>query len=129
MATIEHSIHINRSPDDVWAVAGDFWSLGDWNPALPSCEKTGDDVRTLRMGDIEIEEQMLERDERARTIAYTITKSPAPLEYHRADWSVAPDGDGSKFTIKAEIRPDDAIALFDPVYKQSTEDMRKHLEA
>jgi len=129
MANVEHRVRINRAPDEVWAVMGDFWALADWFPGVENCEKTSDDVRTIHMGDLAIDERLLERDERARSFAYTIDKSPMPLEFHRADWSVVADGDGSVLTVKAEVRPDDAMAIFDPVYKQAAEGLRDHIES
>jgi Polyketide cyclase / dehydrase and lipid transport len=129
MGDVEHQVRIARTPDEVWAVMGDFWGLADWFPGIESCEKAGDDVRTIHMGALAISERLLERDEDARSFAYTIDESPMPLEFHRAEWSVVADGDGSLLTVKAEVRPDDAVAIFDPVYQQAAEGLRNHLES
>ena len=129
MANVEHQVHIDATPDEVWAVMGNFFGLADWFPGIERCEKSSDDVRTIYMGTIEIDERLLERDEDAKSFAYTIDKGPMPLEHHRADWSVVPDGDGSLLTVKAEVRPDDALAIFDPVYKQAAEGLRDHVQS
>jgi hypothetical protein len=128
VATVEHQVRIARPPDEVWRVLGDFWGLAAWFPGIANCEKTSDDIRTIRMGDIAIDEQLLERDDEARSFAYTIAKSPMPLEFHRAEWSVAEDSDGSLLTVRAEVRPDDAMGLMGPVYEQAADGLRKHLE-
>jgi Polyketide cyclase / dehydrase and lipid transport len=128
MATVEHQVRIARPADEVWEVLCDFWGLAEWFPGIENCEKTSDDIRTIRMGNIAIDEQLLERDDDARSFAYTIAKSPMPLEFHRAEWSVAEDGDGSLLTVRAEVSPDDAMGLMGPVYEQAADGLRKHLE-
>ncbi|MGH9025869.1 MAG: SRPBCC family protein [Acidimicrobiia bacterium] len=129
MASVEHKVHVDKTPDEVWDVMGDFWGLDAWFPGIEKCEKSSADVRTIHMGDLAIDEQLLERDDTARSFAYTIAESPMPLEFHRAEWSVAPDGEGSEITVKAEVRPDDAVGILGPVYEQAASGLREHLES
>jgi hypothetical protein len=128
MASVEHKVKVDKTPDEVWVVLGDFWGLADWFPGIERCEQSSDDVRTIYMGDLAIDEQLLEHDEEERRFAYTIAKGPMPLEFHRAEWSVVADGDGAVITVRAEVRPDEAIELLGPVYEQAAQGLREHVE-
>jgi Polyketide cyclase / dehydrase and lipid transport len=129
MADVEHQVRINRTPDEVWEVMGDFGGLATWFPGIDQCEMTSDDVRTITMaGGIAIAERLLERDEESRTLAYTIDDSPMPLDHHRAEWAVVADGDGAIVIVRAEVSPDAAMDLMGPVYEQAAQGLRDHLE-
>lgn len=127
MADGKVDVRIERSPDDVWALIGDFGGLGDWMPGIDSCTLEGD-VRKLEMMGMEIHEQQMSRDDASRTISYSIVKSPMPLEHHLATLSVAPDGDGSILTWAYEVRPDDMASAFGPVYDGSAKAVKAQLE-
>ena len=127
MADGKVEVKIERSPDDVWALIGDFGGLGDWMPGIDSCTLEGD-VRKLEMMGMEIHEKQMSRDDATRTIAYSIVKSPMPLEHHLATLSVAPDGDGSILTWAYEVRPDDMASAFGPVYDGSAKAVKAQLE-
>jgi hypothetical protein len=127
MADGKVEVKIERSPDDVWALIGDFGGLGDWMPGIDSCELDGD-VRKIEMMGMEIHEQQMSRDDATRTISYSIVKSPMPLEHHLATLSVAPDGDAPVLTWAYEVRPDDMGAAFGPVYEGSAQAVKAQLE-
>jgi len=127
MADGKVEVKIERSPDDVWALIGDFGGLAEWMPGIDACELDGD-VRKLQTMGMEIHEQQMSRDDATRTISYSIVKSPMPVEHHLATLSVAPDGDGSLFTWAYEVRPDDMAAAFGPVYEGSAKAVKAQLE-
>ena len=127
MADGKIDVRIERSPDDVWALIGDFGGLADWMPGIESCELDGD-VRKLQTMGMEIHEQQMSRDDATRTISYSIVKSPMPVEHHLATLSVAPDGDGSLLTWAYEVRPDEMAAAFGPVYEGSAQAVKGQLE-
>ena len=127
MADGKVEVSIDRSPDDVWALVGDFGGLGDWMPGIESCELDGD-VRKLQTMGMEIHEQLKERDDGARRIAYSIVQSPMPVEHHLATLTVTPDGDGSKLEWAYEVRPDEMAAAFGPVYEGSAQAVKQQLE-
>ena len=41
MAIVQHEISINRTPDEVWAVLGEFGGLDTWMDGVESCVVTG----------------------------------------------------------------------------------------
>ena len=128
MADGKAEVTIARSPEDVWAVVGRFEGLDEWMPGIDSCEMDGD-VRKLQTMGMEIHEQLKERDEAAKRIAYSIVKSPMPLEHHLATLTVTPEGDGSRLEWAYEIRPDDMAAAFGPVYEGSAQAVKQALES
>lgn len=128
MADGKAEVTIARSPEDVWALVGQFESLGEWMPGIDACEIDGD-VRKLQMMGMEIHEQLKDRDEAAKRISYSIVKSPMPLEHHLATLTVTPDGDGSRLEWAYEVRPDDMAAAFGPVYEGSAQTVKQILES
>lgn len=127
MADGKVEVHINRSPEDVWALISDFGGLDGWMPGIESCELEGD-VRKLQTMGMELHERLVSQDDASRTQSYSIVQGPMPIEHHLATLSVEPDGDGSKFTWAYEVRPDDMAAAFGPVYKGSAQAVKAQLE-
>jgi hypothetical protein len=64
-------VMIDRSPDEVWSVVGDFGDL-NWIPGANSVKLDGD-VRIFRLGDSIVKHRLLHRDDIARTYTYTYT--------------------------------------------------------
>lgn len=128
MAEGKAEVTIDRTPDEVWAVVGRFEGLDEWMPGIDSCEMDGD-VRKLQSQGMELHEQLVNRDEAAKTISYSLIKGPIPLEHHLATISVEPDGEGSKLTWAYEVRPDAMAAAFAPVYEGSVQTVKQQLES
>ena len=127
MADGKAEVEIARSPDDVWALIGDFGGLGDWMPGIDACEVDGD-VRKIKTMGMEIHERLVSHDDHDRTISYSIVEAPMPIEHHLATISVAPSGDGSVLTWAYEVRPDDMAAALGPVYEGSAKAVKAQLE-
>jgi carbon monoxide dehydrogenase subunit G len=126
MATGRAETRIDSDPDAVWKVVGDFGGLASWMPGIEKCELAGD-VRTLQTMGIEIKEQLRGRDDASRSITYGIIESPMPVEHHEATITVNPDGAGAHVTWDVEVRPDNLIDAFVPIYQQSLDQLRTHL--
>ena len=127
MADGKVEVKIERSPDEVWALIGDFGGLANWMPGIDACELDGD-VRKLQTMGMEIQEQLKSRDDRTRTISYSIVDAPISLEHHLATISIAGSGDDSILTWAWEIRPDDMAGAFGPVYEGSAQAVKQHFE-
>ncbi|MGQ0434469.1 MAG: SRPBCC family protein [Microthrixaceae bacterium] len=127
MAEGKAEASIARTADEVWAVVGRFEGLDEWMPGIDACEMDGD-VRKLQTMGMEIHEQLKDRDESARSISYSIVKSPMPLEHHLATITVIPDGDGARLEWAYEVRPDEMAAAFGPVYDGSVSAIKQQLE-
>jgi carbon monoxide dehydrogenase subunit G len=119
-------IDIAKSPDDTWAVAGDFEGIAEWFPGLESCVLDGDD-RILKMMGLEITERLESRDPEKRVIVYAIVGG-VPVANHRATITVAPASAGSHVTWDVEVEPDEMTDLMQQTYKNALEAMKVKLE-
>jgi hypothetical protein len=128
MADGKVEVHIERTPEDVWAVISDFGGLDGWMPGVDGCDLDGD-VRTLNTNGMEIKERLVSQDDGARTQSYSIVEGPIPVEHHLATLSVEPDGEGSRFTWAWEVRPDEMEALFSSIYEGSAQAVKDQLES
>ena len=127
MAKGINEIDIASSADDVWAVVGDFGAIGSWMPGIETCTVDGD-VRTIGMSGMEIGEKLVRRDDAARVLAYGIVSGPAPVDHHEATITVTPAGSGSHVTWAVDVEPESMLPLFDQVYGQSLEALKKHVD-
>lgn len=126
MGQAQASIDIERDPDAVWAVVGDFGGLG-WMPGIDSCTVAGED-RTLAMMGMEIVERLLGRDEAARSITYGIVGGSLPVDKHVATITVNPAGAGSHVTWDVEVAPDTLTDIMQQTYQGALGALKERLE-
>ncbi len=126
MGTGRAEIDVNGSPDEVWAVVGDFGGIGGWMPGIESCRVEGDD-RILETMGMTITERLVSKDDRGRRLTYSIAAG-APVESHQAVISVGPNGDTSHVTWEVEATPDEMADLMATVYQQALEALKTHVE-
>jgi carbon monoxide dehydrogenase subunit G len=127
MGKARAEIDIDQAPDAVWAVVGDFGSIGDWMPGVESCRVDGDD-RFIEMMGMEVVERLERRDEDERVIVYGIVGG-VPVINHRATILVSSDGAGSRVTWDVEVEPDDMTEMMHQVYQQSLQALKDHLSS
>ena len=75
MATIRRDIHIERSPDDVWALVGDPARLHEWFP-VQDCRVEGTKRWVTLPTGIVFEEDIVVVDARSRRFQYSIVNNP-----------------------------------------------------
>ena len=126
MAKGESKITIDQPADKVWAVVADFGGLATWAPGIESCEVEGD-TRKLAMMGMEISEQLLSKDDAARSLSYAVV-SGVPLDKHRATITVQPEGDKSHVTYAYEVEPDSMGEMMGGAYQSSLEALKAHVE-
>jgi Polyketide cyclase / dehydrase and lipid transport len=81
------TVDVDSAPDVVWAIVGDPVGVPKWFTKYVEATVDGD-IRTLRNADGgELVERLLERDDAARTYAYTVIAGP-PLASHHASFTV-----------------------------------------
>lgn len=101
------TIDVDAPPDVVWSVVGDPTSVPRWFTKYVECTLEGD-IRTLRSAEgAVLVERLLERDDGARTYAYTVIAGP-PLASHWASFAVTPNGPGSTITWHTRAEFEDA---------------------
>lgn len=102
-ADVERTVDVAASPEEVWAMVGDFCSIQEWHPAIVACEaeeKAGTTYRYLETGDgATFDEQLMQLDEESRTYEYTILESPLPVLSYLSTFSVTPGIDEQTATV------------------------------
>ena len=120
-------IDVAAPADRVWALVSDFGGLDQWMPGLESCTLDGD-VRTIEMMGLEIKEQLVNRDDESRSIAYSIIEGPVPVDSHKATITVTPKGDeASHITWRVDVEPEGA-AMFKDIYQGALGAVKAQLE-
>ena len=122
MAQDSVTIDLDATPDQVWAVVGDFEGIGSWFPGIESTRIEGD-VRILGTMGMEIHEQLVERDDEGRVLVYSVIQG-APIESHRASVSVKGRGDGSTVDWLVEVEPPEMLPIFVDIYQKALEQIR-----
>jgi len=120
------TVDLSRSADEVWALVGGFGDLESWMSGVDSCTVDGD-VRTVGTMGMEIQERLVERDDAARSLSYSIVGG-VPLEHHKATITVTPAGDGCTVTWACESEPEGTGALFGPIYQGALDQLKARLE-
>ncbi|MGH9080977.1 MAG: SRPBCC family protein [Acidimicrobiales bacterium] len=126
MGTGQAEIDIDGSPDEVWAVVGDFGGIGSWMPGIDSCRVEGED-RILQTMGMTITERLVSKDETGRQLTYSIAAG-APVESHEAVITVTPNGAGSHVTWVVETTPDEMADVMATIYQQALEALKHHVE-
>ena len=91
MGTGTAQIDINGSPDDVWALVGDFGGIAGWMPGIESCRVEGEDRIVETMG-MTITERLVSKDDAARVLVYSIVDG-VPIQSHQGVVTVTPTGE------------------------------------
>jgi carbon monoxide dehydrogenase subunit G len=125
MGKARAEIDINRPAEDVWAVVGDFGSIGSWMSGIESCHLDGDD-RVIKMMGMEVIERLERRDEEDRELVYRIVGG-VPVINHEATITVSTLGDQSHVTWDVEVEPDEMTDPMHQVYQQSLQALKAHL--
>jgi mxaD protein len=126
MATGQAAIDIKGSPDEVWAVVGDFGGIGGWMPGMDSCKVVGED-RILETMGMTITERLVSKDDGGRALTYAIVDG-APVESHHAVITVSPSGATSRVTWDVEAKPDEMADLMATIYQQALVALKTHIE-
>lgn len=93
MAMVMRSRAFAATPEELWAVIGDFHALAEWHPGVAAQTAEGE-LRNLDIaGGGVLVERLLGED--GTSYAYEIVSGPLPVEDYRSVLSVAPAGSGS----------------------------------
>ena len=126
MAERTAEIDIDGTPEDVWALVGDFGGIAGWMPGMESCRVEGEN-RILETMGMTITEKLLARDDATKAITYSIVDG-VPVESHQATITVTAAGSGSHVSWVVDAAPDDMADLMQGVYQSSLESVKAHVE-
>ena len=125
---MRETIHIDATPDKVWAEVREPLALLDWFDGIDSGEMVGT-ARKLKMGDISVTEEIVTVDDDLRRFQYSITEMPIPVEYHLSTIDVLEDGDGTLIVYGVDVKPDMLGGILAPTIAGAAKGMKKHFEA
>jgi len=130
MATVHEEILIDAEPADVWAALSDWGALHErLVPGfVTDTQLDGDDrIVTFANGAV-AREVLLDRDETARRLAWSIVGGP--YTHHSASAQVFPAGSGRcRFVWVADLLPDEMAAQTGAMMAQGTAVVKQTLEA
>jgi len=127
------------SPEDVWAMVGDFCAIKDWHPAVAKCEEMeegGDTYRVLTLGDGgKIKEKLTNKG--ATSYSYDIVDGPLPVKNYSATLSVTEDdGDDiaevgwtAKFDPADGVEEAKAVEVISGIFDAGIEGISKKADA
>jgi uncharacterized protein YndB with AHSA1/START domain len=109
--SVEKSVDLPASAGEVWAIVGDFNGLPRWNAGVERSDLGNGGQRrtlTLKAGGSVVED-LVHRDDRGRSISYSIVEGPIPVRHHKATLSVSDRGPNqSTVRWRCEFEPKDA---------------------
>lgn len=133
MPRIEKTITIGLPPEEVWRLAGDPGSIGEWMPVLSGASYEGDERSCTTADGGSIVERVLEHSDEERFYTYEIVEAPLPVRGYRSTLSVDGHGDHSHVTWVADFEVTDPAAeaeitaTFEEMYQQGLEGLRDQL--
>ncbi|WP_129689053.1 SRPBCC family protein [Gottfriedia acidiceleris] len=134
MANTIVTMEIPANPEKVWQLIGGFNSLPDWLPYIPSSELLeGGRVRSLANPDGDTIVERLEAfNDKERFYTYSIMKAPFPVTNYQSTIRVQEHSDRNQSIVEwsgsftpVEVTDEDVINLFNGIYKDGLEALRK----
>jgi len=118
MHHIARTMHLAQPPDRVWTIVGDFAGIHRWSPGTPEplvrpAERGGVTTveRVFGVGTPdELVEQLVSRDDDARTLSYSMPTPPFAITDHLATVRVDADDEGSLVTWSVRFEGTDEVA-------------------
>ena len=115
---VSREITVDRAPDTVWKLVGEFNSLDVWLPPVLASTFTGSPtqpgaVRVLDLGNnASVTEKLLAYSSERRSYSYAFVKSPLPVKNYVATIELSTTADGKTrvkwhSTFDADGAPDD----------------------
>jgi Polyketide cyclase / dehydrase and lipid transport len=134
MPSLRNEIHVDASPDAVWAVLGDLTSTPEWIPGVVAATMD-DDQRVCRTADgQEIHERIVGYSEADRSWGYEQSKVPLPIRGSRGTLKVHEEGSGARVGWEASFELADPaqeaqlVPMIDGYYRQTLESLRDRVE-
>jgi uncharacterized protein YndB with AHSA1/START domain len=125
MATIRHHARIDAPADTVWALVTDAGGIAGWMPGLDESSLEGD-MRTVKMGPMEVKERIVTNDADLRRLQYTIVEPP--VGQHLATIDVIDQGDGCLLVYGCDL-DDPMYDMLNPMYEGATQAIKTHIES
>jgi len=121
------SAQFEATPDEAWAVVGDFDGIGEMFDGIEDVVIDGSN-RTFTMAGMRITERLVARDDDARSLTYAITDG-VPVESHEATITVSAHDAGCEISWTVSTVPEEAEPLFIDTYQRGLDHLHDRLDA
>ena len=132
MASIRKEISIEASPEHVWEAVRDVGAVHQRlaRGFVVSTQLDGDTrVVTFANGAV-ARELLVDLDDKARRLAYSVVESPLQLTHHHATIQILPEGaNQSRMIWVADVWPNEAADRVGPMMEQGSLVMKKTLDS
>ena len=132
MASIRKEISLEASPDQVWDAVRDVSAVHQrLAPGFVTDTRLDGDARivTFANGAV-VRELLVDRDDTARRLAYSVVDSPMKMTHHHATIQVVPDGaHQSRMIWIADVWPNEAAEHVGAMMEQGSRVMARTLNA
>jgi hypothetical protein len=129
MASIHHEVVVNASVSEAWAALRDVGAARALFAPVLVGSSIDDDVRTVTFANgMKVRERVLDIDDRAHRVAYTVLDAPG-VTYHHASMQIVDDGRGCcRFVWITDFLPADARATIAPLVEAGARALKDNLE-
>jgi mxaD protein len=134
MPSFLHTIDIDATPDQVWAVLGDIASVDRWIPGVASVTVDGTTrVCTFEDGHTQ-DERILDYSPHTRSYRYHIEGAPLPVTDNTGSFSIEENGSRSRVVWESSFEPlDPAMAIqlaemWEPYLPMTLDNLRRLVE-
>jgi hypothetical protein len=132
VASIRKEILIDAPPDDVWAVLRDFGAVHErLAPGFVVDTRLDEDVRVVTFFNGAVARELLvDIDDAARRLVYSVVDSPLGTTHHNASAQVIADGEnGSRFVWITDVLPNPVAPRIDELMDQGISVIKPALES
>ena len=130
MACIRQDISIEASPEHVWEAVRDVGAVHQRLPGFVVSTRLDGDARIVTFANGAVARELIvDLDDKARRLAYSVVESPLQMTHHHATIQVLPAGaNQSRMVWIADVWPNEAADRVGPMMEQGSLVMKQTLE-
>ena len=132
MASIRKDISIEASPEHVWEAVRDVGAVHQrLAPGFVVSTRLDGDARIVTFANGAVAcELLVDLDDKARRLAYSVVESPLRMTHHHATIQVLPEGaNQSRVVWIADVWPNEAADRVGPMMQQGSLVMKQTLDS
>jgi carbon monoxide dehydrogenase subunit G len=126
--SIRHHRVAAAPPEEVWSVVRDSMTWPSWFPGIDAISIQDDGSRLVRVGAVEIVEDILTVDDALRRFRYSIRPGAVPVTAHVATIDVLPHGYQSLVIYSVDVDPAALRASLDQATSGAVESLARRFD-